>query len=205
MKRLIGIAAVAAVTLAASSAHAQQFINILTGGTAGVYYPLGVAIGKIYGDKISGAKTQVQATKGSVENLNLIQGGNDATLGLIANNFVRVAHRVSSCNNVNTTQYPQLTNITIEAAILSLQHSFIVDNYNCGTKLGKLTVTGAIVQKYRGPVGTGSAGSIATGYAKNYWYDDRFKYRSPPFFLTPIDAAWNIMRENEQQKAARQD
>ena len=64
-----------AVLLSAPAAHAQQFINILTGGTSGVYYPLGVAIAKIYGEKISGAKTQVQATKASVENLNLIEQG----------------------------------------------------------------------------------------------------------------------------------
>ena len=25
---------------------------------------------------------------------------------------------------------------------------------------------------------------IATGFLKNYWYDDRFRYRSPPYFLT---------------------
>jgi TRAP transporter TAXI family solute receptor len=36
---------------------------------------MGVAIGKIYGEKISGVKTQVQATKASVENLNLIEQG----------------------------------------------------------------------------------------------------------------------------------
>jgi hypothetical protein len=130
---------------------------------------------------------------------NLIQGGNDATLGLIANNFVRVAHRVSSCANVNTTQYPQLTNVTIEAAILSLQHSFIVDNYQCG-KRGTLNVTGAIVQKYRGPVGTGTATSVSSGYLKNYWYDDRFRYRSPPYFLTPVDASWDVVRVHEYVK-----
>jgi hypothetical protein len=38
----------------ASAAHGQQFINILTGGTSGVYYPLGVAVGKIYDDRIPG-------------------------------------------------------------------------------------------------------------------------------------------------------
>ena len=54
---------------------AQGFINVLTGGTSGVYYPLGVAIGKIYGDKIPNVKTQVQATKASVENLVLLQQG----------------------------------------------------------------------------------------------------------------------------------
>jgi TRAP transporter TAXI family solute receptor len=74
-KKLFAAVACAAVTLSAPAAHAQQFINILTGGTSGVYYPLGVAIGKIYGDKLSGVKTQVQATKASVENLNLIEQG----------------------------------------------------------------------------------------------------------------------------------
>ncbi|CAL80203.1 putative TRAP-type uncharacterized transport system, periplasmic component [Bradyrhizobium sp. ORS 278] len=61
--------------LAAPAAQAQSFINVLTGGTSGVYYPLGVAIGKIYGDKIPNVKTQVQATKASVENLILLQQG----------------------------------------------------------------------------------------------------------------------------------
>ncbi|MFB9267752.1 TAXI family TRAP transporter solute-binding subunit [Bradyrhizobium erythrophlei] len=68
-------AVVAASVLSAPAAQAQQFINVLTGGTSGVYYPLGVAIGKIYGDKIPGVKTQVQATKASVENLVLLQQG----------------------------------------------------------------------------------------------------------------------------------
>ncbi|MBX4939924.1 TAXI family TRAP transporter solute-binding subunit [Rhizobium binae] len=57
------------------AARASEFINVLTGGTSGVYYPLGVALAKIYGDGISGARTQVQATKASVENLNLLQQG----------------------------------------------------------------------------------------------------------------------------------
>ncbi|PAY10515.1 C4-dicarboxylate ABC transporter [Bradyrhizobium sp. UFLA03-84] len=73
--RLMAAAIVAASVLAAPVAQAEQFINVLTGGTSGVYYPLGVAIGKIYGEKISGVKTQVQATKASVENLVLLQQG----------------------------------------------------------------------------------------------------------------------------------
>lgn len=72
---LIGAALAAACVLAAPQAQAQQFINVLTGGTSGVYYPLGVAISKIYGDKIANVKTQVQATKASVENLVLLQRG----------------------------------------------------------------------------------------------------------------------------------
>src|SRR5436190_17353755 len=73
--RLIASAVAVAAIFSAPGAHAQQFINVLTGGTSGVYYPLGVAIGKIYSDKIPNVKTQVQATKASVENLILLEQG----------------------------------------------------------------------------------------------------------------------------------
>jgi TRAP transporter TAXI family solute receptor len=73
--KLMAAAAACALVLSAPAAHAQQFINVLTGGTSGVYYPLGVAIGKIYSDKIPNVKTQVQATKASVENLILLEQG----------------------------------------------------------------------------------------------------------------------------------
>ena len=131
------------------------------------------------------------------------ESSSDATLGLIANNFVRVAHMVKrksdgSCDgNYSSSADPQYTNVQIDAAILSLQHSFIVDNYECGAKLDKLTVNGAIAQKYRGPVGT----TGGTGYTKNYTYDDRFRYRSPPFFMNPVDANWGIIRSHEQVPA----
>ena len=73
--KLLAVAAVSAVLVSGPAAHAEQFINVLTGGTSGVYYPLGVAIGKIFTAKIPDAKTQVQATKASVENLNLLEQG----------------------------------------------------------------------------------------------------------------------------------
>ncbi len=37
-----------ALVFAAGAAKADQFINVLTGGTSGVYYPLGVALSEIY-------------------------------------------------------------------------------------------------------------------------------------------------------------
>jgi TRAP transporter TAXI family solute receptor len=67
--------AAGAVAMAAASAHATEFINVLTGGTSGVYYPLGVALTQIYGKAMPAAKTAVQATKASAENLNLLQAG----------------------------------------------------------------------------------------------------------------------------------
>ncbi|WP_404401968.1 TAXI family TRAP transporter solute-binding subunit [Pelagibacterium halotolerans] len=76
-KTYAGLLLGAAVALGsvAAVAQGQQFINILTGGTSGVYYPLGVALSEIYAENIEGARTQVQSTKASVENLNLLQDG----------------------------------------------------------------------------------------------------------------------------------
>jgi TRAP transporter TAXI family solute receptor len=68
------LVAVAALSLA-TAAHAADFINVLTGGTSGVYYPMGVAITQIYGKAIPDAKASVQSTKASAENLNLLQAG----------------------------------------------------------------------------------------------------------------------------------
>jgi hypothetical protein len=72
---LTALAVAASACLLPAAAQAQQFINVLTGGTSGVYYPLGVALAKIYADKIPGVRTQVQSTKASVENLNLLEKG----------------------------------------------------------------------------------------------------------------------------------
>ncbi|CAN7377753.1 TAXI family TRAP transporter solute-binding subunit [Pseudomonas sp. LjRoot71] len=68
-------AAAAALTASTAVLAAPTFINVLTGGTSGVYYPIGVAMSQLYSNGIDGAKTSVQATKASVENLNLLQSG----------------------------------------------------------------------------------------------------------------------------------
>lgn len=75
---LVVAGAVAAATLsaaAAGSARADTYVNVLTGGQAGVYYPLGVAIEKIVAEELPDSRPSVQSTKASVENLNLIQAG----------------------------------------------------------------------------------------------------------------------------------
>ncbi|WP_342640564.1 TAXI family TRAP transporter solute-binding subunit [Rhodoligotrophos ferricapiens] len=69
------IAALAGTVALPGSGRSAEFINIATGGTSGVYYPLGVALSKVYGSVLPGAKISVQATKASVENLNLVQAG----------------------------------------------------------------------------------------------------------------------------------
>ena len=74
-KKLSLFAAAAAITASTAALAAPTFINVLTGGTSGVYYPIGVALSQLYSNGIEGSKTSVQATKASVENLNLLEAG----------------------------------------------------------------------------------------------------------------------------------
>ena len=134
------------------------------------------------------------------DNTGVVRSGTSAMLGLIGNDHVRVFH---SPDTPTTNCRENLTNgskknIRIDAAILALNYSFMVDNYGCGDALGQLTVNGVIAQKFRGPVGTGGSSGNSTGYTKNYSYDERLQYRSPPYFLDPVQSAWQIVRYNEQ-------
>jgi len=110
-----------------------------------------------------------------------------ATLGLIASEFVRVYHPCSGGKDGTGT----LLNPWIYAGILATKHSFIVDNWGCGSELGKLNVYGAIAQDYRGAVGT----TGGTGYLKDYKYDGRLATDEPPYFLAPLKAGWKVVRE----------
>jgi hypothetical protein len=118
-------------------------------------------------------------------------------LGLVANNFVEVYHPVNSSGTDLPTAFTSCSAptagprcVVIDAAMLSVQHSFRVQNYRVGAPLGSLTINGAFAQRFRGIVGTFSGGSLRTGYAKNYRYDQRLRYLSPPKFLDPVAAAW---------------
>jgi type II secretory pathway pseudopilin PulG len=128
---------------------------------------------------------------------NLTHTGN-GLLGLIAQNYVRVyhpfpVHTAGTCGN-GSNSTGTIRNVNIDAAILAVSGSFIVDNYDCGASLGTLTVNGAIAQVFRGPVGlTGGQ----AGFVKNYNYDDRLSEQEPPYFLNPIEAAWHIQRKTE--------
>jgi Tfp pilus assembly protein PilX len=115
-----------------------------------------------------------------------------ATLGLVANEFIRVMHG----NPADNCASKILPNLTIDAAILALNHSFIVDNYTCGNPTGTLSVHGAIAQYFRGPVGQpNGTGGIAHGYAKNYNYDDRLANILPPYLFDISNSGWHVSRE----------
>jgi uncharacterized protein len=76
-RALNGAAALAlAVVLAGGAAEAQQkTISIGTGGTGGVYYPLGGAIANVLSKHLPGVQATAEVTGGSVDNLKLIGSG----------------------------------------------------------------------------------------------------------------------------------
>ncbi|MBU3614120.1 TAXI family TRAP transporter solute-binding subunit [Polynucleobacter sp. Latsch14-2] len=57
-----------------SSAQAQN-ISIATGGTGGVYYPMGGGLASVLSSKVPGMSATAEVTGGSVDNLNLIGTG----------------------------------------------------------------------------------------------------------------------------------
>ena len=79
MTRTTKIAAVLALALSAGlalSAHAQQkTMAIGTGGTGGVYYPLGGAIANVLSKNLPNVQATAEVTGGSVDNLKLIGTG----------------------------------------------------------------------------------------------------------------------------------
>ncbi|MBO8168391.1 MAG: TAXI family TRAP transporter solute-binding subunit [Thermoanaerobacteraceae bacterium] len=51
----------------------EHVINIATGTTSGVYYPLGNGLAQMWTDRVEGVKASAQATEASVQNMNLLQ------------------------------------------------------------------------------------------------------------------------------------
>jgi TRAP transporter TAXI family solute receptor len=60
---------------ASPAVAADTNILILTGSTSGVYYPLGNTLSNVFMKSIPGARSSVQVTQGSVENLRLLEAG----------------------------------------------------------------------------------------------------------------------------------
>src|SRR3990172_5644804 len=78
MKRGITVAlgALATVAVLFGVAQAQQkTMSIGTGGTGGVYYPLGGGLANVLSKNIPGLQATAEVTGGSVDNLKLIGSG----------------------------------------------------------------------------------------------------------------------------------
>jgi len=117
---------------------------------------------------------------------------NDAVndmLGIVGNNAVWVYNPMKVVSGTSTPLLAKERRI--DAAILSVAHTFMVQSYNQGAERGTLTVNGAIAQKFRGTVFQ-SSGTKKYGYIKDYNYDKRFTYSAPPKFLSPVTTTYGV-------------
>ena len=131
-------------------------------------------------------------------------GGTNDTLGLIAEKYVEVNQPVSPSSGHLLPACPvgapgplcnpaaSSGNVTIDAAVLALSQSFVVNNYTVGSPEGKLIVYGSIQQFARGPVGTFSGSSYVSGYSKYYTWDPLLDFVSPPSYLVPTMPSWQL-------------
>ena len=71
----LGLSLTTALVAGVVQAQQQQFVNILTGGQSGVYYPLGVALSQIYDKAIPNVRATAQVKNASADNLKLLQAG----------------------------------------------------------------------------------------------------------------------------------
>jgi hypothetical protein len=182
---------------------------VVTTGAAG--QPCGdIAVSGTYNRNITiAAENDIVVTDDVIQ-----EPSSTAVLGLIGNQFVRIAHpstliqRPGSplpTDNIPLAPFPYCRNtstatddLELDAAILALNGSFMLDRFGCGESKGQLNLTGAVAQAHRGLVSS----SNGSGYVKNYVYDTRLRYRSPPYFLDPVGAAWHVVRQVEQTPPA---
>lgn len=131
--------------------------------------------------------------------------------GLIANNNIYVYRPVSSdtsslnavgpnippFNQLGSANpfggYARFDDPQVHAAMLALNRSISVQNFNRGQDQGTLHVNGVMGQRFRGPVAVLTSGGIR-GYLKDYEYDWRLRYLSPPHFLEPERTPWERRR-----------
>lgn len=88
------------------------------------------------------------------------------------------------------------TGVQIAGSIQTLQHSFLVQKYETEPR-GTLFVYGSIAQRWRGIVGQGT-----NGYTKDYRYDPRLRFSSPPYFPRWVNAQWTQRFTGEVTTAA---
>jgi TRAP transporter TAXI family solute receptor len=75
LRALVTLGAIAIAGSVVAHAQQSQQLSIATGGTGGVYYPMGGGFGSILGKTIPGMTATAQVTGGSVANLQLIASG----------------------------------------------------------------------------------------------------------------------------------
>lgn len=90
-KLLVLFSVFIAALLCAIPIFADNQLTFATGGTAGIYYPLGGGMARIWNNHIQGINVSVQATGASVENIRLINKG-QVDLAFVQNDINHYAY-----------------------------------------------------------------------------------------------------------------
>ena len=101
-------------------------------------------------------------------------------LGIVAKNNVLVTDNVPNHNDV-----------IIDGAIYAESGGFGAQNYSTRPISGTIYLLGGITQNSRAAVGTFNSYGLASGFYKNYRYDNRLMLSSPPYF--PNTGAFEIV------------
>ena len=132
--------------------------------------------GTLSGRLTVGASGEVNVTNNIVYAHDPRQPGSTSTdtLGIISEGDVMISKNAPA-------------NLEIDASIMALNTSFMLEEWWMNGARGTLSVFGGIIQEERGPVGTFSGTTKVSGYSKNYNYDARFLNSPPPFVPTTGD------------------
>jgi hypothetical protein len=91
--------------------------------------------------------------------------------GIVAENYVWITENKANHHDIN-----------IQASVFSEKWGFGAYNYADRPVDGDINLLGGIQQNYRQPVGTFSSKGIQSGFTKQYRYDWRLAFMSPPFY-----------------------
>lgn len=152
------------------------------------------------------------------DNVDTYMADCDDMLGLIANRNVRILHFYwpkadGYWNGWGTSLIKNRDvapgNMNIHAAICAVTGSFEYEEHRQGDKKGELTVVGSIIQNRTGPLAGYSINIYdfkilpdfvhdrLSGYGRTFIHDPRMMYQSPPSFMEPTSAGWEMIEWKE--------
>lgn len=146
--------------------------------------------------------TDSNCVAGNTDPGNTVLTGNDV-LGIVAQNFVYLygppcAKGVGSANS-DGKDCQRPTNVTVDGAILDINHAVSVERLSQAPAMGQFAVNGSLIGRFSPLTGlVNQNGVVKKGYATTVnTYDSRLRALSPPHFLDPVGAGWNATKFGE--------
>ncbi|MEW6625051.1 MAG: TAXI family TRAP transporter solute-binding subunit [Bacillota bacterium] len=138
----------------------QEFIKIATGNTGGTYYPVGVAMGQLFSQKISYVTSSAMSTGGSVDNIGLLRSNEAQVATMMATvvNWAFFGEEQFADNKYDelraiTSLWPNLNHIVVLKDIKSFEDlkgkRFVVGAARSGTETDSYAILSSLGLYYR--------------------------------------------------------